>query len=149
MRQTVELHGGESFEVWCARPEDVIVGKLMAWAEGHSRKHETDIYEIMVFHSPDQARHCHLRYRDSRRYIPEPIPHAQFESLVTVETRRIQDCLMDTLQRSGFSPDWIDAVVRTGGSAQIPRFVELLDRSDLLQEGLSDHLATTLVTRAD
>jgi hypothetical protein len=50
VRQTVELHGGESLETWCARPEDVIVGKLMAWAEGHSRKHETDIYEMMVFH---------------------------------------------------------------------------------------------------
>ncbi len=50
VRQTVELSGVEPFEVWCARPEDVIVGKLMAWAEGHSRKHETDIYEMMVFY---------------------------------------------------------------------------------------------------
>ena len=45
-----KLPGGASFEVWCARPEDVIVGKLMAWTEGRSRKHETDIYEMMVFH---------------------------------------------------------------------------------------------------
>jgi hypothetical protein len=30
----------------------VIAGKLMAWAEGWSRKHETDIYEMMVFHYP-------------------------------------------------------------------------------------------------
>ena len=37
-------------EVWCARPEDVIFGKLMAWIEGRSLKHETDIYEMMVFH---------------------------------------------------------------------------------------------------
>ena len=50
VRQTVDLTGAEPFEVWCARPEDVIVGKLMAWAEGRSRKHETDIYEMMVFH---------------------------------------------------------------------------------------------------
>jgi len=49
VRQTVELPGVPPFEVWCARPEDVIVGKLMAWAEGRSRKHETDIYEMMVF----------------------------------------------------------------------------------------------------
>ncbi len=49
-RQTVEVPGGEPFPVWCACPEDVIVGKLMAWAEGRSRKHETDIYEMMVFH---------------------------------------------------------------------------------------------------
>ena len=50
VRQMVEIPGAGPFEVWCARPEDVIVGKLMAWAEGRSRKHETDIYEMMVFH---------------------------------------------------------------------------------------------------
>jgi hypothetical protein len=50
VRQTVEIPGVESLEIWCARPEDVIVGKLMAWDEGRSRKHETDIYEMMVFH---------------------------------------------------------------------------------------------------
>jgi hypothetical protein len=50
VRQTIEVSGTEPFEVWCARSEDVIVGKLMAWAEGRSRKHETDIYEMMVFH---------------------------------------------------------------------------------------------------
>jgi hypothetical protein len=50
VRQQVGMPGVESFEVWCARPEDVIVGKLMAWAEGHSRKHETDVFEMMTFH---------------------------------------------------------------------------------------------------
>jgi hypothetical protein len=50
VRQRVEVPGADPFEVWCARPEDVIVGKLMAWEEGRSRKHETDIFEMMVFH---------------------------------------------------------------------------------------------------
>ncbi len=50
VRQVVDVPGTEPFEVWCARPEDVIVGKLMAWNEGRSRKHETDVYEMMVFH---------------------------------------------------------------------------------------------------
>lgn len=50
IRQTVEIPGAEPFDVWCARPEDVILGKLMAWAEGHSRKHETDIFEMLIFH---------------------------------------------------------------------------------------------------
>jgi hypothetical protein len=49
IRQTIEVLGVEPFEVWCARPEDVILGKLMAWVEGRSRRHETDIYEMMVF----------------------------------------------------------------------------------------------------
>ena len=50
VRQIVKVPGIEPFKVWCARPEDVIVGKLMAWDEGRSRKHETDIYEMIVFH---------------------------------------------------------------------------------------------------
>lgn len=49
LRQTVELPASEPFQIWCAQLEDIIVGKLMAWAEGRSRKHETDIYEMMVF----------------------------------------------------------------------------------------------------
>jgi len=50
VRQMIELPHVDPFAVWCARPEDVIVGKLMAWDEGRSRKHETDVYEMMVFH---------------------------------------------------------------------------------------------------
>jgi hypothetical protein len=49
VRQHVDVPSAEPFEIWCARPEDVIVGKLMAWAEGGSRKHETDIHEMMVY----------------------------------------------------------------------------------------------------
>lgn len=50
VRQLVEAPGTDPFEVWCARVEDVIIGKLLAWKEGRSRKHETDIFDIMVFH---------------------------------------------------------------------------------------------------
>lgn len=50
VQQPVDVPGMAPFDIWCARPEDVIVGKLMAWAEGRSRKHETDIYEMLVFH---------------------------------------------------------------------------------------------------
>ncbi|MBI3538245.1 MAG: hypothetical protein HY070_11905 [Chloroflexi bacterium] len=37
------------FEAWCARPEDIIVGKLRAWTEGKSVKHPNDIYAMLVF----------------------------------------------------------------------------------------------------
>jgi hypothetical protein len=70
VRQAVEVPGIEPFQVWCARPEDVIVGKLMAWAEGRSRKHETDIYEVMVFHylgaSPTPGERFDEAYIDAR-----------------------------------------------------------------------------------
>lgn len=50
VRQTIDLPGIQPLLIWCARPEDVIVGKLVAWREGGSRRHETDIYEMLVFH---------------------------------------------------------------------------------------------------
>lgn len=48
VRRSVPLRSGASFEAWFARPEDVIVGKLIAWQEGRSFKHEQDICDIRV-----------------------------------------------------------------------------------------------------
>jgi hypothetical protein len=50
VRQPVLVPGAEPFDAWCARSEDVIIGKLKAWAESGHRRHETDIYEMLVFH---------------------------------------------------------------------------------------------------
>lgn len=41
--------GEVEFEAWCARPEDIIVGKLQAWQDGQSAKHPTDIKSILLF----------------------------------------------------------------------------------------------------
>jgi hypothetical protein len=49
IRQRINWPGAETFEAWCARPDDVIYGKLLAWKEGRSRKHESDIYDMLVF----------------------------------------------------------------------------------------------------
>jgi hypothetical protein len=48
IRRKVRPISGDSFEVWFARPEDIIVGKLMAWEEGRAFKHETDIRDILT-----------------------------------------------------------------------------------------------------
>ncbi len=56
----------------------------------------------------------------------QPITRSQFEALINRESEQIRACLLDTLDRSGLTAGEIDAVVRTGGSAQIPRFVEML-----------------------
>ena len=49
IRRTFQDEAGASFEAWCARPEDVIVGKLMAWNEGRSARHPNDIYVMLLF----------------------------------------------------------------------------------------------------
>jgi len=47
IRRSVQV-GDRTMEAWFARPEDVVVGKLMAWNEGRSFKHEQDIRDILV-----------------------------------------------------------------------------------------------------
>lgn len=49
VRYTFKDISGDHLTAWFARPEDVIIGKLMAWAEGHSRRHEQDIHAMLVF----------------------------------------------------------------------------------------------------
>ncbi len=49
IRYEIKWPGEASFTTWCARPDDVIYGKFLAWDEGRSRKHETDIYDMLVF----------------------------------------------------------------------------------------------------
>jgi hypothetical protein len=49
IRATVADPQGNAFEIWCARPEDIILGKLMAWKEGRSNKHPSDIYVVLSF----------------------------------------------------------------------------------------------------
>jgi hypothetical chaperone protein len=56
----------------------------------------------------------------------QPITRTQFEVLIADAAQRIKACLRDTIARSGLRADQIDAVVRTGGSAQIPLFIEMI-----------------------
>jgi hypothetical chaperone protein len=58
----------------------------------------------------------------------QAITRTQFETLIADLVGRVEACLLDTLARSGLRVEEIDAVVRTGGSAQIPCFVGLLGR---------------------
>jgi hypothetical chaperone protein len=69
-----------------------------------------------------------IRLAEEEIDVWQPLTRSQFESLIADEARRIEACLLDTLGRSGLQPDDIDAVVRTGGSAQIPSFVDMLGR---------------------
>jgi len=64
------------FEAWCARPEDVVVGKLMAWKEGRSTKHEWDIRDILAaarLGEDELSREFDLEYVDdwARRLGPD------------------------------------------------------------------------------
>jgi hypothetical protein len=70
IRLAFEDLNGELVEAWYARPDDVIVGKLMAWDEGRSAKHPYDIAAMMAFlyraQDPTVAPYFDEKYVDSR-----------------------------------------------------------------------------------
>ena len=72
------------------------------------------------------ARFATIRLDGEDINVWQPLTRSQFEALITEATRRIETCLLDTVERSGLQVDEIDAVVRTGGSAQIPCFIEMM-----------------------
>ncbi len=49
VQRTFVLGDGESLSAWCARGEDIMVGKLIAWTEGRSNKHPNDIAMMLRF----------------------------------------------------------------------------------------------------
>jgi hypothetical chaperone protein len=67
-----------------------------------------------------------IRLRGEGLRIWQPLTRSQFELQIRDEAQHIEACLRDTLKRSGLQSHQIDAVVRTGGSAQIPLFVDML-----------------------
>jgi len=76
VRRSFLTRSGGLFEAWCARPEDVVVGKLMAWKEGRSTKHEWDIRDILAaarLGEDELSREFDLEYVDdwARRLGPD------------------------------------------------------------------------------
>ncbi len=72
------------------------------------------------------ARFALIRLTGEEIDIWQALTRSQFEALIARETDRIEECVLGTLERSGLEKSDIDLVVRTGGSAQIPRFIESL-----------------------
>lgn len=60
--------------------------------------------------------------------VHEFVTRGEFEGLIRGETRAIEQHMLDTVNRSGLRPEQIDSVIRTGGSALIPVFYEMLGR---------------------
>jgi molecular chaperone DnaK (HSP70) len=60
--------------------------------------------------------------------IWELYTRTQFEKDIQEHREQIEGVLLDTIAASGMEPDQIDAVVKTGGSSNIPVFSEMLGR---------------------
>jgi hypothetical chaperone protein len=60
--------------------------------------------------------------------VYEMVTRSEFEQIIHEETQAIENHLLETVRASGLAPNQIDAVIRTGGSSQIPVFQEMLQR---------------------
>ena len=85
-----------------------------------------DIAEAAKRHL-SRAERAGLRLVEDGLAFDERLSRREFESLIRSDLRKISARLDEVLATGGLRPRDIDAVIRTGGSAQIPCFVRLLE----------------------
>ncbi len=92
-------------------------------------------YGLKMFDMVEQAKRTLSEKRGAELYLEGPgfkvrdfVTRTEFERMIGAEIRAIQQHLDAVLTESGLEPNQIDAVIRTGGSSQIPIFYEMLVR---------------------
>ena len=58
--------------------------------------------------------------------LVQPVTRSQFEKLIRKEIARVDEALDEVLRQAGVAAGDVHAVLRTGGSAEIPAFIRLL-----------------------
>ncbi|MBK8985964.1 MAG: Hsp70 family protein [Chloroflexi bacterium] len=61
-------------------------------------------------------------------HVRDFVTRGEFEGIIRAEIRAIEEHLQEIVAASGLQPGQIDAVIRTGGSSEIPAFHEMLGR---------------------
>ena len=69
-----------------------------------------------------------IRLAGPRFDVSQPVTRGEFENILHDDVQNVDRALDEVLRTSGLAPEQIDAVIRTGGSSQIPVFQRLLDR---------------------
>ncbi len=112
-------------------------------AQTAQRKHQIEAllalvgsnYGLKMFDVVEAAKRTLSDKRGAEIYLDGPgfsvrefVTRLEFEDVIRAETRAIEHHLEETVRRSGLRPEQIDTVIRTGGSALIPAFYEMLGR---------------------
>ena len=116
---------------------------LREMAQTAQRKHQIEAllalvgsnYGLKMFDVVESAKRALSDKRGAEIYLDGPgfsvrefVTRLEFEDIIRAETRAIEHHLEETVRRSGLRPEQIDSVIRTGGSALIPAFYEMLGR---------------------
>jgi len=95
----------------------------------------TSNYGLKMFDQVETAKRLLSQKRGAEMRLDGPefkvrdfVTRSEFERIINAEILAIEKELLRTVAASGLSTADIDAVVRTGGSAQIPAFHEMLAR---------------------
>ncbi len=95
----------------------------------------TGQYGLKIFDIAEQAKRqlsdklsARLSIKSDDLFIVDKITRGEFESLIRSDVRAIETRLDELMQSADMQPHHIDAVIRTGGSSQIPLFVDMLEQ---------------------
>jgi len=94
----------------------------------------TGQYGLKMFDIAEQAKRrlsdklsARIDIKSDDLLVMDKITRSEFESLIRSDVRAIDARLTTLLDEAGMTPPDIDQVIRTGGSSQIPMFVDLLE----------------------
>ncbi|MEQ9027911.1 MAG: Hsp70 family protein, partial [Aggregatilineales bacterium] len=68
-----------------------------------------------------------IRFSGPGFSVADSLTRAEFEQLIRSDVRDIAQRLDQVIVEAGLKPEQIDAVIRTGGSSQIPLFIQMLE----------------------
>ncbi|MCP4424631.1 MAG: Hsp70 family protein, partial [Chloroflexi bacterium] len=92
-------------------------------------------YGLKMFDMVERAKRALSEKRGAELYLEgsgfkvrDFVTRTEFERMIGAEIRAIEQHLDGVMAESGLEPGQIDAVIRTGGSSQIPAFHEMLVR---------------------
>ncbi len=85
-----------------------------------------EIEKAKIAISDGATAYIHLQTADL--HIKELVSRPQFERLIAPYIEQVDQALDEVLVQSGLKTDKIQAVLRTGGTSEIPAFVRLLTR---------------------
>lgn len=114
---------------------------LQEIAQTAQRKHQIEAllslvssnYGVKVFDDVEKAKRVLSEKRGAEIRLDGPgfkvrefVTRSEFERIIKFHVDAIKKHLLETVQASGLRPEQIDVVIRTGGSAEIPIFDEML-----------------------
>ncbi len=105
-------------------PELAVLGEVVLGGQAYPLHRAVDDLKIALSRSRQKS----LSFRRPGIEIEAAATREDFELLIRDQIDLVDDAIGRALQRAGLEADDVDLVVRTGGSSQLPAFVERVNR---------------------